>query len=339
MTMNRKRHFVMGSLVLLLLTMWLAFPALADSPPNRSGDGGVVLIGQDWTLPAGETYRGNVAIVSGDATVEEGATLVGDLAVVSGNARVRGTVQGNVSVVSGDVYLGPKSVVLGDVALVMGEFHGQPGYVIRGDIVRSTVNIPLQGVPSVMWPQLLQIMRGSGAFDIPQPGSPRWFLVRLFRLIGSIVGAFFTAIVLGAMAAFLVAVWPEPIHRVAETAQKVPVPGFLIGLVGSITIAVFVIILTITICLIPFALLLTFGLLAAGVMGWAAIGSIVGKRLWEALDQPRTSDVLPAAVGTFVISLLAAVPCVGTLFGLIVGSVGLGAVVLSYFGTRVPDAI
>ncbi len=337
--MNGIRRLLMGSMVLLLFMVLLVGPVLADSAANTSTDGGTVLIGQDWTLPAGETYRGDVVIISADATVEEGATLVGDLAVISGDANVYGAVQGDVAVVSGNVYLGSKSFVAGDVALVLGEYHGEAGAVVQGDIVHSAVNIPLQGVPAEIWPQLLQAMRWANVYGIPQPGSPQWFVLRLLRLIGSIVGAIVTALVLAAIAALLTAVWPEPMQRVAETAEKVPVPGFLIGLSVSVTVLLVAIILTVTICLSPFAALLVFGLVAAGLMGWTAIGGIVGRRLWDALNQPSTSDVLPTAVGTFVISLLAAVPCVGTLFGLLVGTVGLGAVVLSHFGTRVPDTI
>lgn len=337
--MNHTKRLLGWLFLALVLTVWSVVGVAAAPPVNSSSDGGTVLIGQDWTLPAGETYRGDVVIVSGDATVEEGATLIGDLAVVSGDATVRGTVQGDVAVVSGDVFLGAKSVVTGDVSFVSGELTRETGSVVQGDIVYGNISVPLQGVPVNVWPQMFQALRWAGTFAPPQPGTPEWFFARLMNFIGTIVGAFFTAIVTAAVAAFLAAVWPEPLRRVSDTIQKAPVPDFLVGLVVAIAALVLGILFVITICLSPFGLLLIFGLVAAWLMGWAAVGIIVGQRLWDALNQPQTSDVLPAAVGTFLVSLISAVPCVGTLFGLIVGMVGLGAVVLSYFGTRVPETI
>ncbi len=337
--MNRTKRLLGWLLLAVVLSAWTVVGVAAAPPVNPAPDGGTVLIGQDWTLPAGETYRGDVVIVSGDATIEEGATLIGDLAVISGDATVRGTVKGDVAVVSGDVFLGAKSVVAGDVSFVSGELTRETGSVVQGEVIYGNIRMPLQGVPADLWPQVFQTLRWAGTFAPPQPGTPQWFFTRLLNLIGTIVGAFFTALVMAAVAAFLAAVWPDPLGRVAETIQRAPVPGFLVGLVVAIAALVLGILLIITICLSPFGLLLVIGLIAGWLMGWAAIGAIVGRRLWAALNQPQASDVLPAAVGTFLISLVSAVPCVGNLFGLIVGMVGLGAVVLSYFGTRVPETI
>ena len=340
--MKRMGYLQRGLLCVLLVAFILAASGagvVAAPPAGEVTDGGIVLVGEDWTLKAGETYRGDVVIISADATIEEGATLMGDLAVVSGDATIKGTVQGDVAVVSGDLFLGAKSVVMGDVSFVSGELQREAGSVVQGDIVYGNIRVPFQNIPLDVWPQALQSLRWANTFAPPEPGSPQWFVANLFRLIGSIVGAFFTALVVAAIAAVLAAVWPEPLQRVAETARKVPVPGFLVGLVVTIAVIVLGMLLIITLCLSPFGLLLLFGLVAAGLMGWSALGMIVGRHLWDALNQPRNSDVLPAAVGTFVISLLAAVPCVGFLFGLVVGTVGLGAVILSYFGTRVPETI
>ena len=338
--MGIKRYVRWGILWMLVAALMLPlFVTSAAAAPTSGGtpDGGIVLVGQNWTLPAGETYNGDVVVISGDVLIEEGATLNGDLAVVSGDATIKGTVRGDVAVVSGDLFLGAKSVVMGDVSFVSGQLHRETGSVVQGEIVQGNVRIPIQNIPFNTWPQVLQALRWANTFAPPAPGTPEWFLANLFRLVSGVVGAFFSALVLAAIAAFLTVIWPEPMQRVAETTQKAPVPDFLVGLVVAVAVVVIGILLVITLCLSPFGLLLLLGLVAGWLMGWSALGLIVGRRLWEAFAWSRTSDVLPAAVGTFLISLIAAVPCVGTLFGLIVGMAGLGAVILSYFGTRVPD--
>ena len=337
--MKTTRRWLMWSLLALLLLATPVMTVAAAGPAGATAGGGIVLMGQNWTLRAGDTYRGDVVIIGANATVEEGATLVGDLAVLSGNATIRGTVKGDVTVVNGNLHLGAHSVVVGDVSFVSGELQREPGSVVQGDIVHTNIRVPLQHVPANLWPQMFQALRLAGTFRPPEPGTPRWFLARLFDIISGVVGAFFTALVLAAITAFLVAVWPEPMRHVTETVQKAPVPDFLVGLVVAVAVTVLGLLLLITICLLPFGLILLLGLVAGWLMGWAAVGRSVGLYLWQAMDQSPTSDVLPAAVGTFLLTLVAAVPCVGTLFGLVVGMVGLGAVVLSYFGTRVPDVV
>ncbi len=334
------RRFL-GVILLLGLAMLPTLTVSAASEGLPTPDGGIVLVGEPWILPSGETYTGDVVIISANATVAKNAVLKGDLAVIRGDASVAGTIQGDLVVINGNVLLKPNSVIEGNVSFVGGKLTRLPGAVIKGDIVRTNVTIPadVSGVIKNLPPTLVPLALNAMQFAPPEPGSPQWIIARLFDLITGVLGAFFTAIILAAIAAFFVIVWPAPTHRVAETIQQVPIPAFLVGVVVALTAFVMGILLIITICLSPFGLLLFLGLLAAWLMGWSAMGGIVGKWLWEALNLSPTSDTLPTAVGTFLISLIAAVPCIGTLFGLVIGSVGIGAVVLSYFGTRVPETI
>ncbi len=334
-----KRWILAIALLLVLLTPTRG--VIAATEEISLSDGGIVLVGEPWTLPAGDIYKGDVVIISADATIEKDAILEGDLAVIGGNATVHGTVRGDVAVVNGNVRLSATSVIEGDVSFVGGELSRETGAIIKGDIIHTNVSFPVEmnevlgALPQTLTPLILDAAR----FAPPEPGSPQWIVARLLDLITGILGALFSSIILAAIAAFFVIVWPEPTRRVAETVQKVPVPAFLVGILVGLTVIILGLLLIITICLSPFGLLLYVGLLAAWLMGWSAAGEIVGTRLWEVLNLSSTSDALPAAAGTFLISLLAAIPCVGTLFGIVVGSVGIGAVVLSYFGTRVPETV
>jgi hypothetical protein len=99
-------------------------------------------------------------------------------------------------------------------------------------------------------------------------------------------------------------------------------------------------VLAITICLSLAAALIALALGAAALFGWVAIGARVGRRLLKALN---TGDVAPlwvASLGTLIITLitmgLSAAFCLaplGWLLMFIIGCFGLGAVVLTRFGT------
>ncbi len=317
----------------LLVTPLTATVARADTLPGTPKDAGV--IGEDWHLQAGETYNGDVAVMGGDAYVEQGAVLNGDLAVMGGNATIRGTVNGDVAVVGGNVEVKDNGVVRGDVLVTGGKVHRDPTAVITGEVDEAAIFNAPKFFNTPMWRSLFQGKVETA--HVPPPGSPEWILYYLWRLITGVVGALVTSFVVGAIAAVIESVWPRPTTNVMYTVERAPVANFFIGLAVLIAIAILSVLLIITLCLSPFGALLLLGLIAAWLLGWTAISHIVGQRLWKALNLDMDNKVLPTAAGAFALTLLSSIPCIGHLFGLIIGSVGLGAVVLSSFGTHVPD--
>ncbi len=94
--------------------------------------------------------------------------------------------------------------------------------------------------------------------------------------------------------------------------------------------------LVVLIVTIPAAVLVPIALAAAWTLGWIALGWFFGEKILDALKAQESLrvPVIAVAVGTLLLALLSAVPLIGGLFGLVVGLVGLGAVVLTRFGTR-----
>jgi hypothetical protein len=74
------------------------------------------------------------------------------------------------------------------------------------------------------------------------------------------------------------------------------------------------------------------------VFGWLALGAVVGARLATALNLRSVSPALATAFGTFLLSLVMGVvgyvACLGAIVEIIFAAIGLGAVVLTRFGTR-----
>jgi hypothetical protein len=99
---------------------------------------------------------------------------------------------------------------------------------------------------------------------------------------------------------------------------------------------ILVVILAITILLIPVSLLAVFLLIVAGLFGWIAIGTEVGKRIAQ-MFKGGWPLAASAGVGTFVISLVAGalnvIPCIGWIGSALVVMLGLGGVILTRFGT------
>jgi hypothetical protein len=97
------------------------------------------------------------------------------------------------------------------------------------------------------------------------------------------------------------------------------------------------IVMTITCILIPVAVLVLIALGIAIPFGTIALGLEVGKRVSESFKQNWTPP-LQAGVGTFILSLVSGVidiiPCVGWIVPFLIFSIGLGAVILTRFGSQ-----
>ena len=100
---------------------------------------------------------------------------------------------------------------------------------------------------------------------------------------------------------------------------------------------VLTVILAITIILIPVAFIGLLILAFAVAFGWIAIGLEVGQRISRMFHQDWALP-LSAALGTFVLNFVANgigfIDCVGWLVPFLIGILGLGAVLLSRFGTQ-----
>ena len=136
---------------------------------------------------------------------------------------------------------------------------------------------------------------------------------------------------------FIVAVWPGQTNEVGRTIVSAPVPSTGLGCLIYPLAASLAFFLLITICLMPFVPVVVLLVIAAVLFGWIALGSLFGRWLVRTLGWHTASPVAATGVGVFALSILGAiigaVPCLGSLLVLFVSSAGLGAVVLSRFGT------
>jgi hypothetical protein len=102
----------------------------------------------------------------------------------------------------------------------------------------------------------------------------------------------------------------------------------------------------ITICLFPGSLFGGIVLIVAWAFGIVALGVVTGKRLGGLLKQDWALPV-SAGIGAFILTLVinglnAILFCVGWLPSLLIGSIGLGAVILTRFGSHLyppPDPL
>lgn len=328
---NNGRRFIWLVLLLTVCLLLPAAPALAGngSPP---GDDGIVVWNEDYTLDEGKRLDGNLIVFNGDVTLEIDSHVTGSIVIWNGAIEIEGTVDEDVVVSGGDIYLGDNAFVEGNVVCSWNcDLEQEEGAHVEGTYTEGD---PLEG---------LHINPGNG-IPIPSIPSPTSVWVsgpgRVFSWGLEFIRNVAAILVVAAVAGLVALIWPNPTAQIARTLIRTPAPSFGMGLLTSIAATMLIVVLAITICLSPVAAVAALALGAAGLLGWIAIGAVVGERLMQALNSREAAPLWTVGLGTLVISLIVgglnSVSCLaplGWLLTIILGCLGLGAVILTRFGT------
>ncbi len=310
---------IMVVFVLLAVLLLPARSAYALSSPTD----GRVIIGQNFTLKSGDALDGDLVVIGGEATLEAGSRVNGDVVIIGGNLKLDGSVTGNAVVIGGLTSLGKKASLDGDMVTVGGSLQRTEGAHIGGNIV---TNLP---------PPTIQLPNAPTAVTPPTPPTPT--VDFNFGPLGEVASVFFQALGLAALAMLLTIFLHPQLDRVAQAVVAQPFITGSIGLLTAFLAPITLVILVITLVLIPVALAAVILLVLAWLFGVVAFGMEVGDRFTKAIHQ-TWAPVLSTGFGTFLLAIVIGtvnlIPCVGWVAPLIIGLVGLGAAVITMFGTR-----
>jgi hypothetical protein len=312
--MNRSGWKVFSALLLtVLIISLLPITAYAASPAD-------VVIGNSYTLESGKVLNDDLLIVGGSVNLMTGSTVNGSVIVFGGSLNAAGTIDGDLAVFGGTVNLTSTFVINGDLITAGAAVNRDPAAQINGQIYTGG------NTPNLVLPGGLNLPNLVSNFN-PLPNL-------LFRM-----GSFFVSIFLWALVAMVVAMF-IPIHltRTSQTALTQPIISGGLGCLTIIVVPVVLVILAITICLIPVALIGAFILAIAWVFGMVALGLEVGKRIGGMFKQ-EWHPAISAGVGTLALMVVLSglqtiIPCVGWIPQALVGIIGLGAVLLTQFGRK-----
>ncbi|MBI2954416.1 MAG: hypothetical protein HYY30_08890 [Chloroflexi bacterium] len=297
-----------AGLISLVVSILLVGPAFAE-------DGGRVQFGRSIVIPAGQVVDGDLVAVGGNIVVD--GQVYGDAVATGGNVDVSGEVIGQVVSVGGNVHLASTATVRRGVVVVGGSFQREEGAVVNGDIVET----------------------GPGEFLIPQlpPWSFAWQANRQpgdgFGLLFAIFSSLLAAIAFLALSVLAAVIFPEQLNVVRRTIESAPLQVLGVGVLSAIVSVMLTPILLFTCIGLPIFWMIV---IAATLFGTVGIALLVGERLFLAIHTRSFTTILATAVGTLVIWMASLLPIFGGIFMLFVFFFGLGAVVLSRFGTISP---
>jgi len=292
--------------------------------------GSQVIFGNNFTLKSGETLQGDLVVFGGSVTIEQDAHVTGNIVLFGGSLSVAGEIDGDTLLVGGTASLEASAVLKGNLETVGGSLQRDSHAIVQGEInhFTSPPSFSLNGT-NTSNPQV----------NPPAGGSFPQVINKSINLhpFSDIAWIFLQSLGWAALAALVLLFFERQTRRVSLAVLHQPWIGGSMGLLTLFAVAVAAVILTITIILIPVALVVLVVVAFAIVFGWIAVGLEVGQRMASAFHQ-HWAIPLAAALGTFVLNfvanVIALVPCIGWLVPFIVGLLGLGAVVLSRFGTQ-----
>jgi cytoskeletal protein CcmA (bactofilin family) len=287
------------------------------SPVWQGPDNGDRLVmGGTYVLGEDETLDGNLIVLGGIATLESGSVVERDVVVLGGTVRVDGTVEGDVTVIGGMVDLGETAAVEGDVNALAANLERAEGARIEGSLNTETTGA---------FPVIITEGMRTPTVDVSFNPVVKMLLVPFWSFVWAV----------GTLLVMLFV--PNHAGRVAKTVVGQPWislgMGMLTTLVGPILLAA----IAITLIGIPVTLVGAFLLVVTWGFGVMSVGLEVGKRIAQAFHQEWAPAVM-ACAGTFVLTLMTGalnlVPCIGWVAPAFVGALGLGAVILTRFGTQ-----
>lgn len=305
-------------IALVALVMLLSLAGVVQAQEREEGK---LVLGGTYTLGAGDNLFGDLVVLGGTATLEAGSTVYGNVVVLGGALSIGGTVTRDVSVLGGTVRLAPTALVGGQLTSLGGAVDRAAEAQIKGGVTEG----PDWGWQWDEWPMAPTMPWGR----VSHTTSGFWGVLR------QIAEGVLTMLGLIALGVLVILLLPEQTEQIAQVVRTNAGISLAMGILSLVVIPILLVLLVIT-CIGPVILALAAGI--ALLFGWIAIGLVLGRLILTGLRAKETSPLVAVILGVGLISFLSQIPCIGWLFALVVASLGLGAVILTRFGTMASPA-
>lgn len=290
-------------------------------------------ISQQYILPEKEIHHGDLNVVAYSVELRADSIVEGSAAIIATDSvLVGGTIQGDLS-----IYAPTVEIKIDKHLQVNGDFS-----LCSRNNTTERESITVSGEYTADCKQLPTTLNGNGFPQLNIPIFNRYsgnLFARLSQMIAN-------AIMVAVIAALGVNFFPGRFRRITEAAISAPVTAGIVGFLSVGTAVALTVIYFVLSALTLGLLCLAFPLVALSwviitstlVIGWIAISLPLGAAIVRRLNWP-TSPMIIAATGalclTFVQGIIEITPCVSILGGLmllVLGSAGLGGVILTHFG-------
>jgi len=312
---------IAGQYAILILLAGLVLLPLQAVQAKGLFDGPI--FGENYTLKSGETLNNDLVVFGGSVSIEKDAKVNGAVVLFGGSLTLDGEVIKDVVVLGGAVKLGESSHIYGNLVTMGAPVNRDSGAKVDGEVINKPTRPTLPNIPSGP-----SVPSGVGNYT-----GPFWDL-------WDAVAAFLQSIVSALLAMLIALFLPVQMRRISDGVLAQPLVSFGMGLLTLILFIVvmvalglfsaFIITLIVT---LPLLIIVPIVFVIGMAFGFWSLGMEVGIRIGQ-MFKSEWPLPLAAGLGVFLLSLVAHVPCFGGLFAGVISLAGLGAVVMTRFGTR-----
>jgi hypothetical protein len=261
------------------------------------------------TPAAGATEDKSIIKIGSDVTIEAGQKAR-NVVTIGGQITVSGSVDESVVAIGGSVVLTKTALVGGNVIALGGVIVVARDATVGGSITE---------------------INSSNLYDtLTTALSSEW---EGWSWIFAIISLSIFIVIL-VLAILIVALLPRPVRIISEAINENTFKVILCGLLGLVLIAPLAILLTISvvgIALIPLEVIIV---VCSTVLGFIAVGQMVGSKLLHLFKRPNPGMIRETFWGLIILWLIGWVPYVGWMVKAIAIVIGLGATLITRFGTH-----
>lgn len=260
------------------------------------GDDQIVITG-GVVVPVGQT-AGDVVALDGPVRIAGHAT--GDVVAIGGPVRITGRVDGDVAAVSDRASLAPTARVGGDLL-----YGDERPVIAQGARVNGSIK-------DKNWADTLS----SPGWGFAGPLA-WWLAVSVSTLIVGVL---------------LLLLAPRLLTAAERSARGHLWPAVGWGVLVAIALPIIAVLALVTLVGIPFGIALLLALVPVMLVAYVTAAWILGRRIVK----PHVSPWLALLAGWGILRVLALIPVVGFLVGLVATVIGLGSLVVALWHARGP---
>ncbi len=305
----------------LVLAFLLATPILVIAQTGTSTiTGDQTIVDGNFSLQAGQTLNGNLSVVNGITVLEAGSTVNGDVSIIQGKVAAAGLITGDLSCINCSGNIADTAEIRGSLVSVGKDLNVSSKAKIQQN---SSINLPFNL-------NLGNMNLNNLIHQFQQNQTPP-------TLVSKILMTIFVVLAMSALSVLIALLFPKGTRNVAGAIVSQPLAAWGVGFLTVLVVEIAAVIMLFTLVLIPVSLVAQLGLVAAIVYGYVSLGYEIGYRL-SVSSNLNWTEPIAAGVGTLLLGLIVGIvswiPILGILILIITPFFGLGAVVLSVFGSK-----
>ena len=271
--------------------------------------------GDSWGMRIDSVSIGNSQVIAHDKAVA-------DIVTIGGTTELYGYAA-DVVTIRGNTRIGKDGVVQGDLVTILGNIMVEKGGTVRGDAVSILGNIidPNTGIKG----NTVHISGPLGwGLDLLGLAGGSWVVFLLWMKVFGVIVALL-------LAYLIIAIMPKATVRIGSQVTRTP---FISGVVGIGTIMASPMIFVLLLITLIGILLVPLALLVALWLGMVAIYYMIGSKVRAAFRKNSYKPFLDVTIGVLIVALISLVPVFGWIAKFALAVAGLGALILTRFGTR-----